>query len=53
MAMQLSLQSCTMEMRDTVVMSLKTWADCALFEIFLENVKVARKSVFMTLLLAT
>ena len=32
MEMQLSSQSCPMEMREPVVMSLKTWADFALEE---------------------
>ena len=30
MAMKLPAQSCSMDMRYLVVMSLKTWADCAL-----------------------
>ena len=30
MVMQLSLKSCPVEMREPVVMSSKTWADCAL-----------------------
>ena len=53
MAMQLSSQICPMEMRDTVVMSTKTWADCALKESLFEMFKVDCKSVLMMLLLAT
>ena len=53
MAMQSSLQICTMEIREPVVMSLKTWADCALGEIMFDIFKVDLKSGFMTLPFAT
>ena len=42
-AMQSSSQSCFMDMRELVAMSLKTWADCALEESLFEIFKVARK----------
>ena len=53
MAMHSSLKSCLMEMREPVVRSLKTWADCALGEIVLDIFKVAHKYGFMKFLLAT
>ena len=39
MATQSSSQSCPMDMSDPVVMSFKTWADCALEEVCLEVVR--------------
>ena len=53
MVMQSSSQSCPMEIREPVVMSLKTWGDCALGESLLDIFKLARKSGLMTLPLAT
>ena len=53
MAMHSSSQICLMEMMETVVMSLKTWADCAFGEKLFEIFKVASKSGLTTLLLAT
>ena len=53
MAMQSSSQSCPMEMREPVVRSSKTWADCALEESSVDNFKVARRFGLMTLPLAT
>ena len=53
MAMQLSSQSFPMEMRESVVRSLKTWADCAMGEILVEIFKVARRFGLMTLPFAT
>ena len=42
-----------MEMREPVVMPLKTWADCDLEESLFDIFKVARKSGLMIFLLAT
>ena len=42
-----------MEMREPVVMSLKTWADYALEESLFDIFKVARKSGLIMFLLAT
>ena len=53
MAMYSISQICPMSMREPVVMSLKTWADCTMGEILSEIFKVARKSGLMTLSLAT
>ena len=53
MAMQSSYQSCPMEMREPVVMSLKTWANCTLKEGLFDSFKVARRSGLMVFLLAT
>ena len=53
MAMQSSPKSCPMEMREPVVISLKTWADCALGESLFEIFKVDRKLGLMTLPLST
>ena len=53
MAMQSSSQSGPMDMREPVVMSLKTWANCALEESLFDIFKVARKSVLMILSLTT
>ena len=53
MAMQSSSQSCPMAMREPVVMSLKTWADCVLEESFFDSFKVARRSGLMVFPLAT
>ena len=53
LAMQLSSQSCNMDMRDPVARSLKMWAYCALGESLLDIFKVARKSGLMTLPLDT
>ena len=50
---QSSSQSCTMEMKEPVVMSLKTWVNCDLGESLFDIFKVACKSVFMTFPLAT
>ena len=36
-----------MDIREPVVMSLKTWADCALEESLFESCKVARKAGLM------
>ena len=47
MAMQSSSQSCPMEMRNPVVMLLKTWVDCALEESLFGSFKVDRKSGLM------
>ena len=52
MVMQLSLQSCPMEIRDPVVMLLKTWADCALEESLFDIFKVACKLGLMIFPLA-
>ena len=41
MVMQLSLQSCPMEMGEPVVRSLKKWEDCALGGSLVEIFKVA------------
>ena len=41
-----------MDMREPVVMLLKTWADCALEESLFDISKVARKSVLMIFLFA-
>ena len=51
MATQSSSQSCPMDMSEQVVMSLKTWANCALEEILLEICKVDLKASLMMLLL--
>ena len=40
-------------MGEPVVMSLKTWADCALEDNFLENFSVALKAGLIIFLLAT
>ena len=53
MARQFSSQSFTMDMREPVVMLLKTWADCALVEILFDSFKVACKSGLMIFLSAT
>ena len=53
MTIQSSSQSCPMDMRDPVAMSLKTWAYIALGESLFDIFKVSRKSGFMMLLLAT
>ena len=53
MATQSSSQSCPMDMREPVVMSFKTWADCALEESLFDSCKVARKDGLMMFLLAT
>ena len=52
MVMQLSTQKCPMEMREPVVMSLNTWAGCALKESLFDIFKVARKLGLMKFLLA-
>ena len=49
MAMQLSSQSFPMEMREPVVMLLKTWADWDLEEILFDIFKVDCKSGLMIL----
>ena len=41
--MQFSSKRFPMEMRESVVMPLKTWADCALEESLFDIFKVARK----------
>ena len=51
-AMQLSSQICPMEMREPVVMSLKTWEDCALVERLFSSFKVDHKSGLMIFPLA-
>ena len=53
MVMQLSSKSFPIEMREPVLMSLKTWADCALEESLFDIFKVARKSGEIILPLAT
>ena len=53
MATQSSSQSCPMDMSELVVMSLKTWTDCALEESLLESFKVALNSGLMMFSLAT
>ena len=53
MAMKLSSQSCPMDMREPVVMMLKTWADFALEESLFDILKVPRKAGLMIFLLAT
>ena len=53
MAVQLSSQSCPMDMSEPVVMLLKTWADCDLEESLLESCKLALKAGLMMFLLAT
>ena len=53
MAMQSSSKSCPMEMREPVVMLLKTWEDYALEESLFDSLKVACKSGLMIFLLAT
>ena len=53
MAMQSSSQICPMEMRESLVRSLKTQEDCALGESLVEIFKVARRFGLMTLPLAT
>ena len=52
-AMHSSLQNFSMEMRDPVVRSLKTWADCAFRESLFDIFNVTCKSGYMTLTLAT
>ena len=51
MAAQASSHSCPMEMREPVVMPLKTWADCVLEESLFDSCKVARKASLMMFLL--
>ena len=53
MVTQSSSQSFPMDMSEPVVMSLKTWADCATEESFLKSCKVALKAGLMMLTLAT
>ena len=53
MATQLSSQSFPMDISEPVVMSLKTWAYCALEDSLLESCKVVLKAGLMTFLLAT
>ena len=53
MATQFSSQSCPMEMRESVVISLKTWVDCALEESLFDICKVAHKAGLMMFPLAT
>ena len=53
MEMQLSSQSCLMEMREPVVVSLKMWADCNLEESLFNSFKVARRLGLMVFPLAT
>ena len=53
MATQSSSHSCPMDMSETVVMSLKTWEDCALEESLLKSCKVALKDGLRMFLLAT
>ena len=53
MVMQTSSKHFPLEMREPLVMLLKTWAYCDFGEILLDIFKVALKSGFMTLLLAT
>ena len=53
MAMQLSSQSFPMETREPVVISSKTWADCALEESLFDSFKVPFKSSLMIFPLAT
>ena len=53
MVMQLSSKNYPTEMMEPVVMSLKTWADCALVEILFDSFKVACKSGLMIFLSAT
>ena len=52
MVTQLSSQIFPVEMREPLVMSLKTWVNCALEEIFFGSFKVARKSSLMIFPLA-
>ena len=53
MEMQSLLQSCPMKMREPSLMLLKTWVNCALGYCLFDIFKVAFKSVFMKLTLAT
>ena len=53
MATHSSSQSYPMEMREPVVMLLKTWADCDLAESLFYSFKVDYKSGLMTFPLAT
>ena len=53
MTTQSSSHSCPMDMSEPVVMSLNTWADCALEESLLESCKVALKAGLMMFLLGT
>ena len=53
MEIQSSSKSCPMEMRDPVVRSLKTWADCALGESLVDMFKVDCRFVLMALPFAT
>ena len=53
MAIQLSSKNLPMEMREPVVMSLKTWEDCALEESLFDSFNVARRSGLMVFLLTT
>ena len=53
MATHLSSQSCPMEMREPVVMSLKTCADYASEESLFDSCKVARTASLMMFLLNT
>ena len=53
MAKQSSSQSCPMDMSESVVMSLKTWADCDLEKCLLKICKVAVKAGLMMFPLAT
>ena len=53
MAMQLSSQSFPVEMREHVVLLLKTWADFALEESAFDIFKLACKSGLMIFILVT
>ena len=53
MATHSSSKSCSMYMREPVVISLKTLADCALEESLFDSFKVARKHGLMIFPLAT
>ena len=53
MAAQSSLYSFPMDMSEPVEVSLKTWAYCALEEIFLKSCKVALKAGLMMFPLVT
>ena len=53
MVMQLSSQICPVEMREPMLMSLKTWAECALEESLFDLFEVDRKLGLMIFLLAT
>ena len=53
METQSSSQSLPMDMSELVVISLKTWSDCALVESLLESYRVALKDGLIVCLLVT